>query len=42
MALQVPAVLLVIKEKWEQKELKEILALKDKEVMLEIEEHEEK
>ena len=41
MALQVPVVLLVIKEKWEWKELKEILVLQDKEVMQEIEDHEE-
>ena len=42
MASQVPVVLLVIKEKWGEKDLKEILVLQDQEVMLEIEDHEEK
>ena len=44
MAVQVPGVLLVIKEKREwkvNKELKEILVLQDQEVILEIEDHEE-
>ena len=41
MAFKVLGVLLVVKEKWEWKELKEILGLQDQEVMLEIEDNEE-
>ena len=44
MAVQVPRVLLVIKEKkdWKgNKDVKEILVLQDQEVMLVIEDHEE-
>ena len=44
MAVQVPGVLLVVKEKWEwkvNKGVKEILVLQDQEVMLETEDHEE-
>ena len=42
MAVQVSGVLLVIKEKWGEKDLQEMLVLLDQEVMLEIEDHEEK
>ena len=44
MAVQVPVVLLVIKEKREwkvNKDVKEILVLQDQEVMLEVEDNEE-
>ena len=44
MEFQVPRALLVIKEKWGwkvNKDIKEILVLQDREVMLEIEDHEE-
>ena len=41
MALQAPGDLLETKDKWEEKEIKEISGLRDQEVMLEIEDHEE-
>ena len=41
MVFKVLGVLLVIKEKWEYKDLKEILVIQDQEVMLEIEDYEE-
>ena len=41
MAVQVPRVLLVIKEWKVNKDVKEILVLQDQEVMLVIEDHEE-